>query len=129
MKTQFSAGYAAQLSERNRKWTDVILIAPDLRRKLRLCGGSTEQKAATFFYPAKFLNFDYGEQEINESTIFAFQGIILGLHESGAIDDRAVRNLVDGLRNQSGLFGDHNDETISADLERLGSAIEEGLKA
>ncbi len=39
-----------------------------------------------------------------------------------------MRHLVDGLRNQSGLFGDHNGETISADLERLGSAIEEGLK-
>jgi len=65
---------------------------------------------------------------MNESTFLAFQAIILGLHESGAIDDRAVRNLVDGLRNQSWLFGDHNDETISADLERLGTAIEEGLK-
>ena len=65
---------------------------------------------------------------MNESTFLAFQAIILGLHESGAIDDRAVRHLVDGLRNQSGLFGSHDDETISADLERLGSAIEEGLK-
>ncbi len=65
---------------------------------------------------------------MNESTFLAFQAIILGLRESGAIDDRAVRHLVDGLRYQSGLFGSHDDETISADLERLGSAIEEGLK-
>lgn len=65
---------------------------------------------------------------MNESTFIAFQAVIMGLHESGAIDDRAVRHLVDGLRNQSGLFGKHNNEAISADLERLGSAIEEGLK-
>jgi hypothetical protein len=65
---------------------------------------------------------------MNVSTFLAFQAIVKSLHESGDIDDRAVRHVVDGLRNQSSLCGDATDPTISADLERLGSAIEEGLK-
>lgn len=65
---------------------------------------------------------------MNESTFLTFQAMVMSLHQSGALDDRAVRHVVDGLRNQSSLCGEATDPTTSADLERLGSAIEEGLK-
>jgi hypothetical protein len=66
---------------------------------------------------------------MDDSTHFALQLIVEALHESGAIGERNVRQIIASLRDQRGTFGGPDDASISSSLKRLADAIEKDLDA
>lgn len=64
---------------------------------------------------------------MDEATHFALRTILEALHDSGALSEKAVRQVVHGLRSARGTFGGENDDRISSELENLAKGIEHDL--